>query len=309
MKKQREEFLQNKQSFFKGELQYKEIVFEYNRKIMEKEKQLRMMRKKLDLETKNFHVKRTKKANEFKRRVMIDKLTKVDARAKYLKEDRSDFQVSRQLMVQKLKKDLELMRAGLTNINKIESDYHFLRNDQEFQSIMKELKSSLHTSNDQKAKPKGKVPNEVITSDNSSGLNIKAAMKVLRTATSEADLRKSKLGGSSPSPDKTQQQPKTAAPADSSKKQDDADPAAAKKQDAVKKAALDDAEKRKKITELQAKQVPSLYAEQRSPGLAGRGAEARKGEAERARKDSSRAGKRKARAQVRPRARENQGEG
>lgn len=284
MKKQREEFLQNKQNFFKGELQYREIVFEYNKNIMEKEKQLRMMRKKLDLETKKYHVERTKKANEFKRKVMIEKLTKVDARAKYLREDRTDFQISRQLMVQQLKKDLELMRAGLTNIHKIENDYQFLKNDQEFQTIMKELKTSLHTSNDPKQDLKLKSLNNKSTVDNSSGVNIKAAMKVLRTATSEADLKKSKLGGSSPSPNKTEQPAKTGEPASNIKKQDPTDTAtAAKKQDVTKKAAADESEKRKKITEKQAQQVGATDLEQRSSGLACRGAEAREGKTERAR--------------------------
>lgn len=266
MKKQREEFLQNKQNFFKGELQYKEIVFEYNKKIMEKEKELRRMRKKLDLETKKYHVERTKKANEFKKQVMIEKITKVNDRAKYMKEDRSDFQISRQLMVQQLKKDLELMRAGLTNMNKIENDYQFLKNDQEFQTIMKELKSSLHTSNDPKQDQKLKSLKTKPPADNSSGVNIKAAMKVLRTATSEADLKKSKLGGSSPSPNKAEKPAIADESTKSNKKQDPSDTAiAAKKQEVAKKTAADETEKRKKITEKQAQQVRADNLEQRSP--------------------------------------------
>jgi hypothetical protein len=266
MKKQREEFLQNKQNFFKGELQYKEIVFEYNKKIMEREKQLKFMRKKLDFETKNYNVKRTKKANDFKRKAMIEKLSKVDARAKFMKEDRTDFQISRQLMVQQLKKDLELMKADQKNadIKKIENDYHFLRNDQEFQSLMKELKASLHAN--EKTEAKLKSLKQMPAVDSSSGVNIKAAMKVLRTATSQADLRKSKLGGSSPSPQKTEQPQKKGSPDQASKKKGDLDTSAdGKKQDVSKKAAAEDAEKKKRITEMQAKQVGVANREQRSP--------------------------------------------
>lgn len=78
---------------------------------------------------------------------MIKKLTMVDDRAKHLKEDRSDYMESRKFMVQKLKKDLEKMKAGLMHIDEIEKKYAFLHNDREFQSMMSEIKREIHPGN------------------------------------------------------------------------------------------------------------------------------------------------------------------
>lgn len=147
MRKQREDFLNNKHQFLKGEQQYKEIVFEYNKKILERERQLKEMQKKIDQENKLYHVERTKKVNELERNKMISKLTKIDDKAKYMKEDRQDYIASRRFMVQKLKKDLENMKAGLMQAEDIEKKYHFLHNDVEFQSMMKEVKKELHPGN------------------------------------------------------------------------------------------------------------------------------------------------------------------
>lgn len=75
---------------------------------------------------------------------MIQKLTMIDDRAKHLKEDRSDYIESRKFMVQKLKKDLDKMKAGLTDINEIERKYAFLHNDKDFQIMMQEIKKEIH---------------------------------------------------------------------------------------------------------------------------------------------------------------------
>ena len=47
-------------------------------------------------------------------------------------------------MVQKLKKDLENMKAGLMQADDIEKKYNFLHNDKEFQSMMQEVKKEIH---------------------------------------------------------------------------------------------------------------------------------------------------------------------
>lgn len=78
---------------------------------------------------------------------MIQKLTMIDDRAKHLKEDRSDYIESRKFMVQKLKKDLDKMKAGLTDIHEIERKYAFLHNDKEFQGMMQEIKKEIHPGN------------------------------------------------------------------------------------------------------------------------------------------------------------------
>jgi hypothetical protein len=128
----------------KGEQQYKEIVFEYNKKILDRERELREMQKKLDTETKLYHVQRTKKANKFERERMINKLTTIDEKAKNMKDDRLDYIESRKFMVQKLKKDLESMKGGVLTITDIEKKYKFLHNDKEFQSMMSEVKKEIH---------------------------------------------------------------------------------------------------------------------------------------------------------------------
>lgn len=144
MRKQREDFLQNKHNFLKGEQQYKEIVLEYNKKILEREKQLKEMQRKIDWQTKLYHVQRTRKVNELEREKMINKLTQIDNKAKYMKEDRQDYLASRKFMVQKLKKDLENMKAGLITVEQVEKKYNFLHDDKEFQTMMAEVKKELH---------------------------------------------------------------------------------------------------------------------------------------------------------------------
>ena len=144
IKKQREEFEQNKQNFFKGEQQYKEIMFEYNKKILDREKEIKELQKKIDRENKQYHVERTRKKNLFDRKKMITKLNVIDDRARKVKEDRTDYMESRKFMVQKLKKDLEIMKAGNLNIQEVEKKYAFLHNDKEFQEMMLETKKELH---------------------------------------------------------------------------------------------------------------------------------------------------------------------
>lgn len=144
MKKQREDLLNNKHSFLKGEQQYKEVVFEYNKKILDRERHLRDLKKKIDNETKMYHVTRTRKANEFQRANMVNKLESINTKAKTMKEDRQDYLESRKFMVQKLKKDLDEMKAGMVSAQKIEQKYGFLHNDQEFQKMMGEVKKELH---------------------------------------------------------------------------------------------------------------------------------------------------------------------
>lgn len=128
----------------KGEQDYKEVMFEYNKKILEREKQLKDLQKKIDRESKEYHVQRTRKQNNFERKKMISKLNVIDDRAKQVKEDRTDYMESRKFMVQKLKKDLEKMKAGLLHIDDIEKRYAFLHNDKEFQAMMLETKKELH---------------------------------------------------------------------------------------------------------------------------------------------------------------------
>lgn len=130
-------------STMKGELQYKEVVFEYNKKILERERELREMRKKFDNEAKQYHVLRTRKANEFERQKMINRLMDVDNKAKSMKEDRQDYLLSRKHMMQKLSKDLESMKAGLFTVDQIEKKYKFLHDDKEFQLMMQEIRSEI----------------------------------------------------------------------------------------------------------------------------------------------------------------------
>lgn len=127
----------------KGEQQYKEIVFEYNKKILVRERELREMQKKLDNEAKLYHVQRTKKANAFERHKMVSKLTTIDNKAKHMKEDRLEYIDSRKLMVQRLKKDLEAMRVGDMTITAIEEKYKYLHNDKEFQTMMAGIKKEI----------------------------------------------------------------------------------------------------------------------------------------------------------------------
>ena len=75
---------------------------------------------------------------------MISKLNLIDNRAKHLKEDRIGYMESRKFMVQKLKKDLEKMKAGLTTITEVEKKYSFLHNDLEFQTMMQDIKKEIH---------------------------------------------------------------------------------------------------------------------------------------------------------------------
>lgn len=75
---------------------------------------------------------------------MINKLNFIDNRAKHLRDDRQDYMESRKFMVQKLKKDLEKMKAGLMHITEIEKKYAFLHNDQDFQIMMSEVRREIH---------------------------------------------------------------------------------------------------------------------------------------------------------------------
>lgn len=127
-----------------GELNYKDVVFEYNKKIVERKKELKELQKKINRETKAYHVERTRKANMLERQKMIEKLTSIDNRAKQVKEDRQDYMASRKYMIQKLKKDLEKMKAGLMTMDDIEKRYAFLHDDKEFQAMMIEMRKEIH---------------------------------------------------------------------------------------------------------------------------------------------------------------------
>ena len=127
-----------------GELNYKEVVFEYNKKILERKKELRELQKKINRESKAYHVERTRKANMLERQKMIEKLTTIDNRAKQVKEDRQDYMASRKYMIQKLKKDLEKMKAGLLTMDEIEKRYAFLHDDKEFQGMMIDIRKEIH---------------------------------------------------------------------------------------------------------------------------------------------------------------------
>lgn len=102
------------------------------------------MQKRINRETKAYHVERTRKANQFERQRMVEKLNAIDTRAKQVKEDRMDYMASRKYMMQKLKKDLERMKSGLTDIDEIEKKYAFLHNDKEFQLMMMEMRKEIH---------------------------------------------------------------------------------------------------------------------------------------------------------------------
>lgn len=136
--------MKNKHDYLVGEQNYKEVVFEYNKKILERERQIKQMQKKIDKETKAYHVKRARKENQITRQKMVDRLNFFDKRAQQVKEDRMDYMASRKHMVQKLKKDLDRMRAGLTSIEEIEQKYSYLYNDAEFQLMMQEIKKELN---------------------------------------------------------------------------------------------------------------------------------------------------------------------
>lgn len=140
MRKQRQDFMENKHKFYRGEQQYKEIVFEYNKKILLREKQLKEMQKTIAEENKLYHVQRTKKANDFERAKMVSKLESVDMKAKSMKEDREEYLETRKFMVQKLRKDLEEMKHGMIDSQALEKKYAFLHDDQEFKRMMEELK-------------------------------------------------------------------------------------------------------------------------------------------------------------------------
>jgi hypothetical protein len=140
MRKQREDFMENKHKFFKGEQQYKEVVFEYNKKILVREKQLKEMQRKIAEENKLYHVKRTKKANAFEMAKMVSKLESIDQKAKSMKEDREEYLESRKFMVQKLRKDLDEMKHGLLDAQTLEKKYAFLHDEHEFKRIMEEVK-------------------------------------------------------------------------------------------------------------------------------------------------------------------------
>lgn len=140
IRKQREDFLNNKHNFLKGEQQFKEVVFEYNKKILEREREIKEIQKKAVRENRLYHLKRVQKANDFKMQKRVKKLEEVDKRAQHMKEDRQDYLESRKIMVQKLKKDLEEMKSGLISPQNIESKYAFLHDDQEFQRMMKEVR-------------------------------------------------------------------------------------------------------------------------------------------------------------------------
>lgn len=144
IKKQREDFLKNKHEYLVGEQNYKEVVFEYNKKILERERQLKELQKKINRETKAYHVQRTRKANHFEREKMIQKLTTIDTQAKQTKEDRLNYMASRKYMVQKLRKDLERMKGGLTTMDEIEKKYAYLHDDKEFQVMMQEIRKEIH---------------------------------------------------------------------------------------------------------------------------------------------------------------------
>jgi hypothetical protein len=144
IKKQREDFLSNKHEYLVGEQNYKEVVFEYNKKILDRKKELREMQMKINRESKAYHVERTRKQNKLERQKMIDKLTYIDNRAKQVKEDRTDYMASRKYMVQKLKKDLEKMKAGLLTMDDVEKRYAYLHNDKEFQVMMLEIRKEIH---------------------------------------------------------------------------------------------------------------------------------------------------------------------
>lgn len=148
IKKQKDDIMRDKQQYFMGEQNYKEVVFEYNKKILERERQLKDMQKKITRERKAYHVERVKKANTFERQRMVEKLTFLDSRAKQVKEDRTDFMMSRKFMVQKLKKDLDNMKSGLITMNEIEKKYSYLHDDKEFLSMMQEIRGEIHPGTD-----------------------------------------------------------------------------------------------------------------------------------------------------------------
>lgn len=105
---------------------------------------MKEQQKKIDRENKAYHVQRIRKQNDFARERMINKLNSIDNRAKHLRDDRNDYMESRKFMVQKLKTDLEKMRAGLMHIDEIEKKYAFLHNDKEFQGMMSDVRREIH---------------------------------------------------------------------------------------------------------------------------------------------------------------------
>lgn len=145
IKKQREDFESNKTNFFKGETHYREVLLEYNKKVLERERDLKDLQRKIDKENKNYNVQRTRKKNIFDREQKVEQLTYIDNKAQEAKENRTDYMESRKLMVQNLKKDLEKFKVGLLSYQEIEKRYAFLHNDREFKTMIEETKKQIHS--------------------------------------------------------------------------------------------------------------------------------------------------------------------
>jgi hypothetical protein len=143
IKKQREDFIATKHMCLMDEQQFKETVLAYNMKVLEREKEIKGLQKKINNENKVYHLQRTKKANMLEMENKIRKIKEVEDRALHMKMDRNEYQISRHHMMQKLKKDLEAMRSGNMKIQDIEKKYHFLHNDKEFQAMMIEIKKEI----------------------------------------------------------------------------------------------------------------------------------------------------------------------
>lgn len=143
IKKQREDFIATKHMCLMDEQQFKETVLAYNMKVLEREKEIKGLQKKINNENKIYHLERTKKANKLEMDNKIKKIKEVEDRALHMKMDRNEYQISRHHMMQKLKKDLEAMKCGSLKIEDIEKKYHFLHNDKEFQTMMIEIKKEI----------------------------------------------------------------------------------------------------------------------------------------------------------------------
>lgn len=147
----RDKRLEVKREVMQGEQKYKELNYDYNKKIVEREKQLRDLEKKLDEMNKLYTVARTKKANEVLKAQQVAKFEYTDTKARNRKAYMKDALESRKLMMQKLKKDLGEMKAGLISPKQLEKKYQYVHDEDLFEKEMSNLQKEIHPEQSIKA--------------------------------------------------------------------------------------------------------------------------------------------------------------
>lgn len=136
--------LKNKTDFFRGETNLKEVQHEYNRKVIEREKHLKTMEKKIDENNKLSHVHRTRKQNVFELEQNANRLRFIDNKAAAAKNDRQEYFESRKVMMNALNQDIERFKSGKITFEEIEKKYAYLHDDNEFRAIVQATKKHVH---------------------------------------------------------------------------------------------------------------------------------------------------------------------